>query len=268
MSLRRASLLLVVLALSILPAKALQAADTSVIAGPVHTCIPEALRCGETRRAPLDATECFVDEEAYADFYTFAGPAGQTVTITMTNVFGNFTPSLFLFNPQPALVVEQDGTGSTATIQHTLERSGEWRIAATTAEAGRTGGYEITVQCALPPLPSGPFLTTEELPGFRFKVRITGGSSSGINGIKVNDCPPETLCVSGAVQNRAEVFVRIIGPRPNGLLWPNIIKFTTSQVEVWIQQISTGEVKYYLLPGANPTSTELPGLFDRNGFEP
>lgn len=265
MSLRRAPLLLVVLALSILPAKALRAADTSVIASPVHTCIPEPLRCGETRRAPLDATECFVDEEAYADFYTFAGPAGQTVTITMTST--TVTPSLFLFSPQPALIVEEDATGSTLTIQHTLERSGVWRIAATTAGPRDTGIYEITLECSIPPLPSGPFLTTEELPGYRFKVRITG-SGAPINGAKVSDCTSETLCVSGAVQGRAEVFVRIVGPKPNGLLWPNLIKFTTSQVEVWIEQVSTGEVKYYLLPGANLTTTELPGLFDRNGFEP
>lgn len=268
MSLRRAPLLFATLALSILPAQPLKAADTSVIAGPVHTCIPEPLRCGETRRAALDATECFVDEEGYADFYTFAGPAGQTVTITMTTVYGNLIPSLFLFNPQPSLVLDEDAAGSTLTIQHTLERSGEWRIAATTTGARSTGGYEITLECSTPPLPSGPFLTTEELPGYRFKVRITAGSGGPINGTRVSDCPDETLCVAGAVRDRAEVFVRIVGPKPNGLLWPNIIKFTTSQVEVWVEQIDTGEVKYYLLPGASPTSTDLPGLFDRNGFEP
>ena len=41
-----------------------------------------------------------------------------------------------------------------------------------------------------------------------------------------------------------------------------------SQVEVWIQQLDGGEVRYYFLPGADPDSSELPGFFDRNGFLP
>jgi hypothetical protein len=39
-------------------------------------------------------------------------------------------------------------------------------------------------------------------------------------------------------------------------------------VEVWIEQIATGEVRYYLLEGAAQGSSELPGLFDRQGFMP
>jgi len=130
-----------------------------------------------------------------------------------------------------------------------------------------TGSYTLTVACSQPPLPAGPFLTTSELPGFRFKVRITSGSQV-IAGEKQADCVADTLCVNGAVRSRTEVFLRVIGPRFNGFLWPEIIKFSTSQVEVWIEQISTGEVNYYLLPGANPASDDLPGLFDREGFRP
>ena len=62
--------------------------------------------------------------------------------------------------------------------------------------------------------------------------------------------------------------MRIIGPRPNGYLWPTIVKFTTSQVEVWIEQFSSGAVQYYLLEGAEPGVDELPGLYDREGFLP
>ncbi|HJX29705.1 MAG TPA: PPC domain-containing protein [Thermoanaerobaculia bacterium] len=238
---------------------------SAVPAMAAHHCFPEPLRCGETRRASLDASECFLDEESWADFYTFTGPAGQNVTITLTS--DNFTPSLFLFNPQPQLVDEQNGSGNTLTLQHTLERGGLWRIGATTVAPRDLGLYTISLQCSTPTPPTGNWLTTNQIPGFRFKVRITAGSQS-IAGAKVNDCLEDTLCVSGAIRDRAEVFIRVVGPRPNGLLWPTMVKLNTSQVEIWIEQEDTGEVRYYFLPGADPSSSELPGFFDRNGFQP
>jgi hypothetical protein len=64
------------------------------------------------------------------------------------------------------------------------------------------------------------------------------------------------------------VLLRIIGPRPNGKLWPTLVKFTTSRVEIRIRQLSTGIEKHYVLEGAAPGIDELPGLFDRTGFDP
>jgi hypothetical protein len=254
--LRRSSLpfLLALLTLAFLPPAAHAA----------HHCFPELLFCGETRQASLDASECFLDEESWADFYTFTGPAGREVTITLTS--DSIVPSLFLFSPQPELVVEQDASGNTATIHHTLESGGLWRIGATTVGPRDTGQYTISLQCSTPAAPAGNWLTTNEIPGFRFKVRITAGQTV-IPGAKT-DCIEDTLCVSGALPGRAEVFLRVIGPRPNGYFWPTVVKLTTSQVEVWIEQVSTGQVRYYFLPGAGPTSSELPGFFDRNGFLP
>ena len=81
-------------------------------------------------------------------------------------------------------------------------------------------------------------------------------------------CIPETLCISGAVPGRSELFVRIVGPKPNGKLWPNLVRFSTSTIEVWIEQLSTSAVKHYRLEGASPGSSDLTGLFDRNGFTP
>lgn len=115
----------------------------------------------------------------------------------------------------------------------------------------------------LPP-PSSSWLTTAALPGFRFQVRISGNRT----GVKESDCLAETLCVSGAVAGRSEVFVRIIGPRPNGYLWPNVVKFTTSRIEVWIEQTKTHQVQYYNLAAADPDAGILAGLFDRTGFLP
>jgi hypothetical protein len=119
-----------------------------------------------------------------------------------------------------------------------------------------------------PPPPDAAPLTTDAIPGFRFWVEITAQGGDAILGSKVGPCIPETLCVSGRLPGRHEVFARIVGPKPNGHLWPTLVKFTTSQVEVWIEQVSTGEVEYYLLEGASRGFDELPGLFDREGFEP
>jgi hypothetical protein len=117
-----------------------------------------------------------------------------------------------------------------------------------------------------PAPPAGAWLTSPGLPGFQAKVRI-GGS---LLGHKENACIPETLCVSGALPGRSEVFVRVVGPKPNGYLWPTLVKFSTSQVEVWIQQLPAGPINYYLLEGSSGADSEqpLPGLFDKTGFNP
>ncbi|HUP43327.1 MAG TPA: hypothetical protein VM599_08965 [Thermoanaerobaculia bacterium] len=59
-----------------------------------------------------------------------------------------------------------------------------------------------------------------------------------------------------------------VGPKPNGRLWPTLVKLSTATVEIWLEQVATGEVEYYRLEGARPGFDELPGLFDREGFEP
>lgn len=116
------------------------------------------------------------------------------------------------------------------------------------------------------PNPSGWF-TDPDFPDFRFNVEITAGSGSRL-GTPEPFCIPETVCVSGAVPNRVEIQIRIIGPRPNGYLWPVLFKASPSRFDVWIEQLSTGVMKHYVLEGATPGSSELPGLFDREGFLP
>lgn len=82
------------------------------------------------------------------------------------------------------------------------------------------------------------------------------------------DCLPETVCIAGAIPARAEAFVRIVGPKSNGYLWPNVVKFNTSKTEIWVRQISTGKTNYYLLPALSQDSETLPGLVDKTGFLP
>ena len=120
-----------------------------------------------------------------------------------------------------------------------------------------------------PPPPAGSWLTAPELPGFRVKARFTTGNGV-LAGQPVTPCIGETLCVAGALPDRAELFVRVVGPRPNGKLWPTLVKFSTSRIEVWIEQTESGVIRYYELPEVAPGEQllRLDGLADKLGFDP
>jgi len=119
-----------------------------------------------------------------------------------------------------------------------------------------------------PPPPAGSWIEDPAFPGFRFNVRITNQAGASLQGTREPTCLPETVCVSGALPGRSEAFLRIVGPKPNGYLWPTLVKLSTSTVEIWIERTSDGLLRYYELPGARPGVDELPGLFDRYGFPP
>src|SRR5215213_3779241 len=147
---------------------------------------------------------------------------------------------------------------------------GVWSLDGTGEDV--VGGFDGSVLgffsfASNPPPPGGPWLTTTSIPGFQFKVRITSGVNV-ITGVKENGCISETLCVSGALPGRTEAFVRVIGPRPNGYLWPTLVRFTVSQVEVWAEQLDTGLINYYKLDAVPADSDELNGLVDRLGYLP
>jgi hypothetical protein len=116
--------------------------------------------------------------------------------------------------------------------------------------------------------PEDRALTSPELPGFRVWVLIGSDTPNPRWGAEEPMCLAETLCASGALPGRTEVLVRVPGPKPNDFLWPTMVKLTTSSADVWIEQLSTGEVRHYFLPGASPGNDVLNGLFDRTGFRP
>jgi hypothetical protein len=115
-------------------------------------------------------------------------------------------------------------------------------------------------------VPAGDWITVPSLglSDFRFKARINGSTT----GTEVLDCVPDTVCVAGAIPSRSEIFVRIIGPRPNGYLHLQITKFTTSRVEVWVERLSTGEIRYYELASVPSETFVLPGIVDKEAFLP
>ena len=103
-----------------------------------------------------------------------------------------------------------------------------------------------------PAPPPGGWLESARVPGFRFKVRIDGQTPGRLE----PSCMARTLCVSGALPGRSEVFVR----------WPSLVKLTTSTVEVWALETTTGQLRYYRLEGTGPTGITLAGTLDREGF--
>jgi hypothetical protein len=117
--------------------------------------------------------------------------------------------------------------------------------------------------------PSSPLpIESLELPGFRVWVRFSPPATAPSWGTLLEPCLAQSLCAAGLLPARAEVIVRLIGPKPNGFLWPQIVRFTTDQVEVWVQQKATGVTRYYLLSGDSPGSETLTGRVDRHGFKP
>ena len=115
-----------------------------------------------------------------------------------------------------------------------------------------------------PPPPAGSWLSAATLPGFEAKILFKDATT----GKKESDCIAETLCVSGALAGRPEVFIKVIGPRPNGFLWTQISRFTPSKVAIWLRQTSTGKINYYVLATVPASADNLSGIQDRGAFQP
>lgn len=113
----------------------------------------------------------------------------------------------------------------------------------------------------------GSWLSAPELPGFEAKVAFFPAGQMGRLGQAEPDCIAETLCVSGALEGRPELFVKVVGPRPNGFLWVQLSRFTPSRVVIWLRQVSTGLVRHYVLDAAGPADSPS-GLQDRQAFLP
>jgi len=244
------------------------------------TCVGQTISCGQTITSTIATTDCATaPPPIYFDVFFFQGNAGQTITATMSS--NDFDSFLILFSPEPNvdIVAEDDnsGGGLTARLVHTLdETSDSWSLTPTPLEENVTGTYTLTLQCSgggpppPPPPPDCPtgFFPDPNYPDFCFAVTITPSGQAGIDGTREADCIEDTVCVSGALAGRSEVFLRILGPRPNGFLWPTITRFTPSRVDVDIVQRSSGDSQSYTLPAVPAASDDLSGLQDRMGFLP
>jgi len=189
---------------------------------------------------------------------------------------GRLWPTLVKFSTSPIEIqIDQLATGSIRTYplegaspgSDTLPGLFDREGFAPTPGGSGVRRVEPTAGDEAPPPPVGEGFTSGAFPGFRFHVRLTAGGEV-LPVRKEPACFDETLCLSGAVPGRSEIFLRLVGPKPNGRLWPTLVRTTTSTAEIWIEQESTGQVNYYRLEGAVPGSTDLSGQFDRDGFLP
>ncbi len=79
----------------------------------------------------------------------------------------------------------------------------------------------------------------------------------------------ETACLYGAIRARAEVFFKIVGPRPSGCLLAELSRSTPSRVEVWVWREGGDEtVNYYLVAAVPAVGPDLEGLKDSYAFCP
>lgn len=230
-------------------------------------CVAHFISCGQTVTSQITTNDCATDPPPiFFDLWFFQGTAGQTITATLTS--NDFDPFLILLDPDANSVAEDDdsGPGNGSRIVHTLdETSPDWTLVPTPLEANVTGSYTLSLQC-VDSCPAG-FFGDPNYPDFCFRVEI-GDPGSTIPGTREADCLDETVCVSGALPGRSEAFLRLIGPRPNGFLWPTIVRFTPSRLVVDFHQKSSGQTNQYILPAVPPGTDELPGLQDRTGFLP
>ena len=211
-------------------------------------------------------SEFLVGHERVVDLFTYDPDAATVVVRTATGAPTGLASAVFgeasLLVTIPVAALDDDGIVNAIVAVGTTDGP----VDCVPGDGVITNDPDYA---AVPPPPSDIWLHQPPPPGtaaFRTQVRITAPGSEPILGSE-EPCLPETLCVSGALPGRTEVLVRIVGPKPNGRLWPTIVKLTTSQVEVWIENFILGELRYYLLEGASPGNDVLPGLFDRSGFE-
>lgn len=191
---------------------------------------------------------------------------------------GRLWPTLVKLTPAEVEVwLRQDATGELRYYRLAATELAEGRLAGLVDRDGfapaaaTVGGAADDSPLGAEPLAAagidGGWLTTPRIPGFRFRTHITDSSGREMP-VRQEPCLAQALCVSGAVPGRPEVFVRVLGPRPNGRLWPLVARLTPSQVEVWVEQVATGAVRHYRLPGVTPGSAALDGVLDPLGFPP
>jgi hypothetical protein len=228
------------------------AARLSSVSHPVpeDDVFPQTLAQGHKASTPNNCTADGITQPSFIQMVedvrggTFGGSSGAALLLDSGQVVGQL---LGACGPNP-----DDGCD--------LDNDDVWGAFSVTFPS--VAGFLSPTVGGDPPPPFGSFMTTAALPGYEFQVRINGASS----GNKESDCVGETLCVSGALPGRSEVFLRIVGPKPNGFLQVNIIKFSTSRIEVWVRRAS--QVNYYDLAAVAPDSDSLAGLVDKEAFLP
>ena len=123
--------------------------DNFTAAGdPCETAAPIAY--GQTLNGQLSNTDCRLDDNSYADFYTFNGTQGDQVTINLSSTA--FDTYLGLANETGSFIVEDDdgGGGTNSRITTTLPQTGLYIILANSVFPNQFGSYTLNLTGGAP----------------------------------------------------------------------------------------------------------------------
>lgn len=110
------------------------------------------ITCGQTISGSLGASYGYGGGSStvqgngfYAHDYTFAGKAGEAVTITAASSV--FDAVIYLLDPAGNVVSAAEDNGGGAQIAYTLQTSGMYTIEVTSYAPGATGAYTLSLGC-------------------------------------------------------------------------------------------------------------------------
>jgi hypothetical protein len=141
---------------------AIAAAGTGATAAP--TTYSGALLSGVSQTGTVTGESWFLDEGSNVDFWSFAGKAGQTVTISVNRLNGNLDPALTFYS------------GTTTADTSGFSSEGSW------------GGLTFIGQLddEAPPFMSGPAITNGDPLG-SFFLSATGNYTIAVGGSNSTD---------------------------------------------------------------------------------
>ena len=228
----------------------------------------QGVACGSTTNDQLTTDgSCPLQDNSYADFYSFSGTSGQQVTITMSASYDTF---LFLLDPMAMTAATDHASAGnfTSRITFTLTSTGTWFIVTNSFNPSVVGPYTLTLTCGAAPAAGACTAdsTTLCLNNNRFKVQATFATPQGQtgNGMAVSETVDTGLFWFFSASN-IEVIVKVVnacsfagGPR----YWVFAGGLTNVQVVLTVTDTQTSTVRTY----TNPQGTAFAPVQDTNAF--
>jgi hypothetical protein len=226
-------------------------------------CFGSHISCGQTAHGVL-GNECDIAGAFAADFWSFDGNVGDSVTVTMTS--SNFAPFVDLQEP---FGDSGDGafnggtTSSPAIVNFTLDNSGSWTIGAGN-DADGFGDYTLKLECNSSAGNCTPSATALCLNGGRFKVGATfiapGQPQGTAQVVKLTD---ETGYLWFFASTNVEAVVKVIDACSfNQRFWVYAGGLTDVQVTLTVTDTLNGTVKTY----QNPQGAKFQPIQDSSAF--
>ncbi len=228
-------------------------------------CFGNFLICGETVHGVLD-TSCSIFGGPAADFLSFTGAAGDTVTITMTS--SDFAPFIDLQEPQGDVGDGASSAGtltSPAVVHFTLDNSGDWTIgAANFGTVPESGNYILSLQCSGANGGCIQDQSTLCLNASRFQVTASfdagNGNAGAAHAISLSD---DTGYLWFFQSSNVEVVIKVLdGCSLGGHYWVFAGGLTNVNAVITVKDTKTGVSKVY----TNPANTTFLPIQDTSAF--